>query len=365
MEILQNSILKLIVRQGSDSDRKSVILDSGELGYTVDTYRLFIGDGFLSGGNITGNLFRGIAPTITNASLWPSIKGDMAFASDSNKLYTVTSGVGNTLSSWTLIGGVYSSGSPEISISSNNTITLNTLSANSISNDALSTPLTLSGGRIRLSPLSSGHISNDAISPPLSIVGGKVTLLPLSANYISTNAVMSPLTIIGGKIGLVALSAGYISENAIELPLIINDGKLGLSNVPINKVSTTTFTITDGLDVLVNGVDANNTSFYPLSSNVILKSNQIYAKYHGLSGDSLIFSKKILEVTRFSTGYYRFSFNPPLNSDEYIPIAQIIGTDALTFQPRVVEQTNEYCDIKILNSNATLTDANLNLIINY
>ena len=36
IEILQNTLLKLIVRQGSDSDRKNILLDAGELGYTTD-----------------------------------------------------------------------------------------------------------------------------------------------------------------------------------------------------------------------------------------------------------------------------------------------------------------------------------------
>ena len=90
MEILQNSILKLIIRQGSDTDRRSIILDSGELGYTVDTTRLFVGDGFLSGGRVVGNLFRGAAPTITDASLWPALYGDYAFASDHKKNYVLT-----------------------------------------------------------------------------------------------------------------------------------------------------------------------------------------------------------------------------------------------------------------------------------
>jgi hypothetical protein len=45
IEIYENTLLKLIVRQGPDSQRKQIILDAGELGYSTDTKRLYIGDG--------------------------------------------------------------------------------------------------------------------------------------------------------------------------------------------------------------------------------------------------------------------------------------------------------------------------------
>ena len=43
IEILENTLLKLLVRRGSDNDRQQVLLSEGELGYTTDSKRLFIG----------------------------------------------------------------------------------------------------------------------------------------------------------------------------------------------------------------------------------------------------------------------------------------------------------------------------------
>ena len=47
-------IVKLKLRRGTDSQRENVVLEQGELGYTTDSKRVFVGDGFLSGGNVVG-----------------------------------------------------------------------------------------------------------------------------------------------------------------------------------------------------------------------------------------------------------------------------------------------------------------------
>ena len=56
IEILENTLLKLLVRRGDDVDRKNVVLSEGELGYTTDGKRLYVGDGqgrVLTAGNDT------------------------------------------------------------------------------------------------------------------------------------------------------------------------------------------------------------------------------------------------------------------------------------------------------------------------
>ena len=49
------TIVKLKVRRGTDDQRKTIVLDQGEVGYTLDTKRLFVGDGAKLGGNVIGN----------------------------------------------------------------------------------------------------------------------------------------------------------------------------------------------------------------------------------------------------------------------------------------------------------------------
>ena len=45
-----NEITKLLIRRGSDASRQSITLEAGELGYTTDEKRLYVGDGTTSGG---------------------------------------------------------------------------------------------------------------------------------------------------------------------------------------------------------------------------------------------------------------------------------------------------------------------------
>ncbi len=149
MNIYQNSILKLVFRQGTNNERKQVLLTSGEPAYSTDLKRLFVGDGVLSGGNVSGNLFLGETNDLTLLS--PAIIGDLAKNSDTNSLYRLKTNDGSTLSDWEKIAGVYSSNSPYITVSVDNKLTLNALSANSLASDIVSGPIILSSGRLSLS----------------------------------------------------------------------------------------------------------------------------------------------------------------------------------------------------------------------
>jgi len=102
------TIVKLKVRRGSDAQRKTIILDQGEVGYTLDTRRLFVGDGSTEGGNVIGNKvvgpFTNIASLGTGAGQSPGLQlGDIGYAD--SRLYTLTSTIYNSsLSGWAYIG---------------------------------------------------------------------------------------------------------------------------------------------------------------------------------------------------------------------------------------------------------------------
>lgn len=78
IEITSNSIVKVLIRRGTDSERQLTTLTEGELGYCIDTQRLFIGDGITSGGVVAGNKFLGFVGT---PSSYNSIAqdGDMVY----------------------------------------------------------------------------------------------------------------------------------------------------------------------------------------------------------------------------------------------------------------------------------------------
>ena len=102
------TIVKLKIRRGSDAQRKTIVLDQGEVGYTLDTRRIFVGDGVTEGGNSVGA--KTVGPFNSVASLGPALNetpglqvGDIGYAE--SKLYTLTSTIyTNDLSGWAYIG---------------------------------------------------------------------------------------------------------------------------------------------------------------------------------------------------------------------------------------------------------------------
>ena len=102
------TIVKLKVRRGSDAQRKTIVLDQGEIGYTLDTRRLFVGDGSTFGGQSVGT--KNIGPFANVASLGPDSSpgmqvGDIGYAD--SKLYMLTStNYNDSLSGYAYIGNL-------------------------------------------------------------------------------------------------------------------------------------------------------------------------------------------------------------------------------------------------------------------
>jgi len=160
IEILENTLLKLLVRRGSDADRQQVVLSEGELGYTTDTERLYVGDNQNPGGNLVGNLFKGSVADIT--LLANVLIGDLAYSTSTNKLYRLKNSNSAILANWEEVGGVYSKANNSIVISSANSISVGTLSAGNFSSNALGNSLELdSNNKISLS---STNIKTNRIS---------------------------------------------------------------------------------------------------------------------------------------------------------------------------------------------------------
>ena len=144
IEILENTLLKLLVRRGDDLDRKNVTLSEGELGYTTDGKRLFVGDGQTPGGIVTGNVFKGSVASL--ASVTGVVEGDMVFLSTNNTLYVLE----NT--QWVKVSQVLTAADGSIVIDDvAGTIGIGELSAGNISAGMLGNSIELVGGKISLS----------------------------------------------------------------------------------------------------------------------------------------------------------------------------------------------------------------------
>ena len=85
------SVVKVKVRRGSDTDRKQITLDVGEIGYVTDpaSRRLFVGDGSTRGGNPAGIKFY-TGNLIDPINLLTTQIGDIVYSTTDNKLYSLT-----------------------------------------------------------------------------------------------------------------------------------------------------------------------------------------------------------------------------------------------------------------------------------
>lgn len=281
MEILNNTILKVIYRQGSNDDRKHVVFSSGEPAYTNDTERLYIGNSVLSGGNPASILYAGTTSDVTTLST--SEINDLSFDSVTNKLYRKETSTYN-LSSWENIGGIYTTIDAHLSVDGFNRFSLNPLSANKISDDAVSDMIVINSGRIALS-----------------------------------------------------------------------------SNIPYERVSTKTITLSSGLlgynqDGLVEG------GFNPLSGDVVIRNNRVMAKYDSV-GVSFTLEDNTTLASRLSAGHYRIEFMP--TSNNYIPIVQTLNNLDIYLHPRVISPTISSCNVVILSSNSVPVDQDFVFKIDY
>jgi len=96
IEITQDTVVKILVRRGTDSERQLTTLTEGELGYCVDTQRVFIGDGITVGGIVAGNKFLGNVNERSGVSTIAQL-GDTVYqtggGSKANTLYAYSPGV--------------------------------------------------------------------------------------------------------------------------------------------------------------------------------------------------------------------------------------------------------------------------------
>lgn len=103
IEITEDTILKLLIRRGSNLDRQQIVLTEGELGYTVDTQRLFVGDGYTTGAIPTSITFFGSINAVTTYT--DAEVNDIAYRTTTGLLYRLIQKPASNIANWEIIGG--------------------------------------------------------------------------------------------------------------------------------------------------------------------------------------------------------------------------------------------------------------------
>ena len=232
IEINKNTLLKLLIRRGTNVDRQNVILTEGELGYTIDTKRLFVGDGQTQGGISIGSTYAGSSTAVTD--FVGAVVGDYAFDTDNNKLYVHhLSGSASNINNWVEVGGVYTAADSTVVVSNTNGIRVGTLSAGNISSNLLGNSISLDGtNKIslsssiktdRITPLNSTYLSlpqNLSINSvnyswPTGGVGSDLYLTSdISGNLSWSNAATPTTVFVAGTAGQIAVGSimPYVSS---------------------------------------------------------------------------------------------------------------------------------------------------------
>lgn len=88
LQITSDTIVKILVRRGQEEDRQKTLLSEGELGLSVTTGRLFVGDGVNLGGNPVSNIFHGFVANRNDSSIVSIAQhGDQIFQNTNATLY--------------------------------------------------------------------------------------------------------------------------------------------------------------------------------------------------------------------------------------------------------------------------------------
>jgi len=220
-------LIKLSIRRGTDVQRKKIVLEQGELGYTTDYKRLWIGDGILSGGNIVGaKVHTPLAGADARLGLVEATQGDVVY--EKNLFYQLTGTNYATASSW---GQIYTK--PDLIYLQYNANNQLTIINNSITGDKFAPSAVYNAGglvattnkglsvvpdnttlevaqstvRVKDDGIDENKINSSAIWKGLS--GGSGSLLQVLAN---TNH----FGFIGETLQLSALPSGIVTFDSID-----------------------------------------------------------------------------------------------------------------------------------------------------
>lgn len=175
MFLVNRKLQKLKIRRGTDLQRKLVIFEDGELVFTTDTQKLYIGDGNSTGGILISNRGYIVDVAQLDVSNPPSYlnKNDILFNNRTNICYIVDFNEGSLFLR-------------EISSSFDiNSLSAIKISTNSVSAAQLSWNSVKPNGGLGLDPISGLYVDYD--SNQFAIVNGYLTILsnldPTKPNY--------------------------------------------------------------------------------------------------------------------------------------------------------------------------------------
>jgi hypothetical protein len=193
------TIVKVKIRRGSDDQRKAIILEEGELGYTTDTKRLFIGDGITPGGlAVAPKIYTPLSKTYSITGVTASI-GEIVPAG--SLIYQLTSTDYTSLSSWVNISTKPDDVTLEYTGTESKVLSLK---SNAVGGNSFNSTAAYEFGGITAT--TSNGLSANVDGTYVLLSSNKTTISPISADKISSQAIGNGL--LGGNGSKISINAG-------------------------------------------------------------------------------------------------------------------------------------------------------------
>lgn len=244
-------VIKLKLRRGLESQRSLVTFDQGELGYTIDTKRVFVGDGATTGGILVGT--KAFTPIPINKTALKAYQGDLVV--ENSLLYQLTGTDATMLSSWGYIGTRIDNDT--LKFDSQNNLYVNRLSPSFV--------------------FVSGGISSTTLGLSARVDNSTIRINPLTNNLTVgtiTRSNINMVTLVGR--GITATSTGTLCAHVDYSTLVINTStnRISVGTITSQNISVSTLA-GPGLSVTANGTlsaNVDNASITSASNVISLSS---------------------------------------------------------------------------------------------
>ena len=253
-------IVKLKIRRGEDSTRRSVILEQGELGFTTDTERLWVGDGTTLGGTIVGNINHGVA---VKTNITRATKGDIAY--DSSHLYQLTGDDYSNVSDWTFIGTELDASYFEYDATNKVTLKDNTIHPAELNPDVVSTSGSIS--------LNSTGLEVNVDDETVEIASNELAVKTVDENHINTTSFGNGLQGGSGSTIQLAVNSTYFGFNGTSLNLLdIPDNSVTFAKLDTNIIGVGLTDSNDQIIADIRSVDSSTIVLDPVAGEISLAS---------------------------------------------------------------------------------------------
>ena len=243
-------IVKLKIRRGSEAERRQIVLEQAELGYTTDTRRLFIGNGSLSGGEVVGSKVHSVLTSSnTRNFISDAYQGDLVY--ENNFLYQLTGTDYSQLTAWGFVGSrvddssIEYDGSRQISIKDSG-ISTAMIQNSAVTLDKLNTNILYSSGGLGFNRTQgvSANIDNDIFeinsSNIITIKEGGITSFEVATGAITESEINSTALSKGLAGGSGAALSARVDGTTIEFN--------GSDQISIGTINATNINLGTGME---------------------------------------------------------------------------------------------------------------------